>query len=128
MKMRIQLNIENESGVTTTAQIAALERREYDDLIGISLEEAKSITTWKRHVARVGGRLDEEAHHRLSSKLALNKFGLPTRNPLRAVGIDGGYVKASDAPSRQEGWFEVMVGKSLPRAGSGELFAFHERS
>jgi hypothetical protein len=110
MKMRIQLNIENESGVTTTAQIAALERREYDDLIGISLEEAKSITTWKRHVA------------------ALNKFGLPTRNPLRAVGIDGGYVKASDAPSRQEGWFEVMVGKSLPRAGSGELFAFHERS
>jgi hypothetical protein len=42
MKMRIQLIIENESGVTTTAQIAALERRESDELIGISLEEAKS--------------------------------------------------------------------------------------
>ncbi len=33
-----------ESGVTTTAQIVALERRESDDLIGISLEEAKIMT------------------------------------------------------------------------------------
>jgi hypothetical protein len=73
------------------------------------LQQATSITTWKRHVARVGGRLDEEAHHRLTSPQALNEFGLPKRNPLRAVGIDGGYVKASDAPSRQEGWFEVML-------------------
>ena len=90
----------------------------------LPLEHATSITTWKRHVARVGGRLDEEAHHRLSRQPALNEFDLPTRNPLRAVGIDGGYLKASDAPSRQEGWFEVMVGKSLPRAGSGQVFAF----
>jgi hypothetical protein len=241
MKMRIQLIIENESGLSTTAEIAAIERADTDDLIGISLEEAKtmtggvqralvesqageaihrastcpdcqvplrrngshrmcyrtpfcrlelnsprfyccrcqtnarrsfsplalwlgshaspelqyleaqfaaqlsygvssrilsavlplqhatSITTWKRHVARVGGRLDEDAHHRLSSKPVLNQFGLPTRNPLRAVGIDGGYVKASDAPSRQEGWFEVMVGKSLPRTGSGQVFAFVHR-
>jgi hypothetical protein len=26
----------------------------------LPLEQATSITTWKRHVARVGGRLDEE--------------------------------------------------------------------
>jgi hypothetical protein len=44
MKMRIRLIIENESGVTTTTQIAALERRGSDDLIGISLEEVKSMT------------------------------------------------------------------------------------
>jgi hypothetical protein len=43
MKMRIRLIIENESGVTTTTQIAGLERRGSDDLIG-SLEEAKSVT------------------------------------------------------------------------------------
>jgi hypothetical protein len=241
MKMRIQLNIVNESGVTTTAQIAAIERRESGDLIGISLEEAKSmtgsvqralvesqaremidraskcpecqaslrrngshrmcyrtpfgrlelrsprfyrcrcqtkarqsfspladwlgdhtspelfyleaqfaallpygvsarilgfvlplqhatsITTWKRHVARVGGRLDEEAHHRSKSQPALNEFGVPKRNPLRAVGIDGGYVKSSDAPSWQDGWFEVMVGKSLPLEDSGQVFAFVHR-
>jgi hypothetical protein len=93
----------------------------------LPLKHATSITTWKRHVARVGGRLDEEAHQRLASQPVLNEFGLPTRNPLRAVGIDGGYVKASNAPSRQEGWFEVMVGKSLPLAGSGQVFAFVHR-
>ena len=112
------------------AQFAAL--LSYGASVGIlrsvlPLEQATSITTWKRHVARVGGRLDEQAHHRLTSQPALNEFGLPTRNPLRAVGIDGGYVKASDAPSRQEGWFEVMVGKSLPREGNGQAFAFVHR-
>ena len=59
----------------------------------LPLQDATSITTWKRQVARVGARL-------------------------------GRYVKASDAPSRQEGWFEVMVGKSLPRSGNGTVFAF----
>jgi len=42
--MRIQLFIEDESGRTTTAEIAAIERRQSDDLIGISLEEAKAMT------------------------------------------------------------------------------------
>jgi len=93
----------------------------------LPLQDATSITTWKRQVARVGARLDEEAHHRHSIQPALNEFGLPKRNPLRAVGIDGRYVKASDAPSRQEGWFEVMVGKSLPRSGNGTMFAFVHR-
>jgi hypothetical protein len=59
----------------------------------LPLEHATSITTWKRHVARVGERLNEESHHRLSRQRVLNEFDLPTRNPLRAVGIDGGYVK-----------------------------------
>ena len=44
MKMRIQLIIENESGLSTTAEIAAIERADTDDLIGISLEEAKTMT------------------------------------------------------------------------------------
>jgi hypothetical protein len=93
----------------------------------LPLEHVTSITTWKRHVTRVGERLDCGAHGRHPRRPALNAFGLPTRNPLRAVGIDGGYVKSADAQSRQEGWFEVMVGKSLPRAGSGQVFAFVSR-
>jgi hypothetical protein len=93
----------------------------------LPLERATSITTWKRHVGGIGIRLDREAHERVASAQALNEFGLPKRNPLQAVGIDGGYVKASNAPSRREGWFEVMVGKSLPRAGTGQVFAFVHR-
>jgi hypothetical protein len=93
----------------------------------LPLEHATSITTWKRHVATLGARLDREAHERIVAAPVLNEFCLPKRNPLRAIGIDGGYVKAADAPSRQEGWFEVMVGKSLPRVGSGQVFAFVHR-
>jgi hypothetical protein len=44
MKMRIQLIIEDEAGGTTTAEIADIERRQSDDLIGLSLEEAKAMT------------------------------------------------------------------------------------
>ena len=93
----------------------------------LPLQNATSITTWRRHVGNVGRHLDQEAHDRVRLTPALNEFGLPTRNPLQAVGIDGGYVKASDAASRQEGWFEVMVGKSLPRTGTGNVFAFVHR-
>jgi hypothetical protein len=93
----------------------------------LPLERATTITTWKRHVASIGVRLDREAHERVETALALNEFRLPKRNPLQAIGIDGGYVKAADAPSRQEAWFEVMVGKSLPGAGSGQVFAFVHR-
>jgi uncharacterized protein involved in tolerance to divalent cations len=93
----------------------------------LPVERATSITTWKRHVATIGARLDREAHEQLAAVPALNEFGLPKHNPLQALGIDGGYVKASDAPSRQEGWFEVMVGKSLPRTGTGRVFAFVHR-
>ena len=43
MKMRVQLVIEDASGARTSADIAAIERRP-DDLIGLSLEEAKAMT------------------------------------------------------------------------------------
>jgi hypothetical protein len=69
----------------------------------LPLERATSITTWKRHVAAIGARLDREAHERVATAPALNEFGLPKRNPLQAIGIDGGYVKASDAPTLPPG-------------------------
>src|ERR1022692_1410707 len=94
---------------------------------GLPLQQATSITTWKRHVARVGGRLDEEAHQRPASHPVLNEFSLPTRNPLRAVGIDGGYVIASDAPSRpgREPKLRTIperIGARLSPAAVGNIF------
>jgi hypothetical protein len=41
--MRVQLVIEDASGARTSAGIAEIERRT-DDLIGLSLEEAKAMT------------------------------------------------------------------------------------
>src|SRR5271169_846249 len=43
MKMRVQLVIEDASGASTCTDIAAIERHT-DDLIGLSLEEAKAMT------------------------------------------------------------------------------------
>ena len=86
----------------------------------LPLDNATSITSWRRRIGRIGERLDREAHEALPVEPQLNEFGLPKRHPLQAIGIDGAYVKATDAPSRQEGWFEVIVGKSLPREGIGK--------
>jgi hypothetical protein len=40
------------------------------------------------------------------------------------VGLDGGFVHAQEQPSRNEGWFEVMVGKSMPVEGPSQCLAF----
>lgn len=40
------------------------------------------------------------------------------------VGLDGGYVHACDQQSRQEGWFEVIVGKSITAEGESKCLAF----
>jgi hypothetical protein len=44
------------------------------------------------------------------------------------VGIDGAYVHAQRQRSRTEGWFEVIVGKNLPKEGrSSKCFGFVSR-
>jgi hypothetical protein len=40
------------------------------------------------------------------------------------VGLDGGFVHAQEQPSRQEGWFEVIVGKSMSAEGPSKCLAF----
>jgi hypothetical protein len=40
------------------------------------------------------------------------------------VGIDGGYVHARDGDNRKAGWFEVIVGKSMPTDTENKCFGF----
>lgn len=40
------------------------------------------------------------------------------------VGIDGGYIHARDGDNRKAGWFEAIVGKSIPDEGDTKRFAF----
>jgi len=49
---------------------------------------------------------------------------LPQPDPPLIVGLDGGFVHAKDQPSRTEGWFEVIVGKSMSSEGEGKCLAF----
>lgn len=48
----------------------------------------------------------------------------PPPGPPLTVGLDGGYVHASDQKSRSEGWFEVIAGKSVQTEGGAKVFAF----
>jgi hypothetical protein len=43
--------------------------------------------------------------------------------PPMTVGLDGGYVHAREGSNRKAGWFEVMVGKSIPDTGEAKCFA-----
>jgi hypothetical protein len=49
---------------------------------------------------------------------------LPRPDLPLTVGIDGGYVHACEQPTRHEGWFEVIVGKSIPAEGPAKCFGF----
>ena len=52
---------------------------------------------------------------------------IPPPKPAITVGLDGGYIRSRDAPNRNEGWFEVIAGKSTVQQGSSSCFAFVHR-
>ena len=43
---------------------------------------------------------------------------------VKAIAIDGGYIRRAGVTSRQEGWLEVMVGKSQHEDKAGHCFAY----
>ena len=49
---------------------------------------------------------------------------LPPPGPPLIVGLDGGFIHAKDQKSRDEGWFEVIAGKSMPEEGVPKCFAY----
>jgi hypothetical protein len=49
---------------------------------------------------------------------------LPRPDLPLTVGLDGGYVHSCAQTSRNEGWFEVIAGKSVPEEGASKCFAF----
>ncbi|MBB2918405.1 hypothetical protein FHX60_002809 [Cupriavidus alkaliphilus] len=49
---------------------------------------------------------------------------IPEPSPIRAVGIDGGFLRRAGYRRRQDGWFEVIVGKSLRDQDGGHGFAY----
>ena len=52
---------------------------------------------------------------------------LPRPDGLLTVGLNGGYVHSCDKTSRQDGWFEVIAGKSITAEGTAKCFAFVHR-
>lgn len=81
----------------------------------------------RRHLQHVATRIESELEDEQSQfiKGCPNDWAtLPPPRPPFIVGLDGGYVHASDQKSRTEGWFEVIAGKSMQTGGDAKCFAF----
>jgi len=95
------------------------------DLLEDVLPLRVSRTTMVRQLHQVAERLEDE----LGDEQACFIDGcqrewdrLPIPGEPLTVGIDGGYVHARDGENRKAGWFEVIVGKSIPTDGAAKCF------
>jgi hypothetical protein len=95
------------------------------------LEEVLPLTTntmtIRRHIQETSERLERDMPDNPEPHL----YGIPMLwdqmpepSPPLTVGIDGGYIHARDGDNRKAGWFEAIVGKSIPHEGDTKRFAF----
>lgn len=97
------------------------------DMLEEVLPMETNHTTVYRQLQQVAERLEDE----LGDELAFFVEGcqrdwndLPRPDGPFTVGIDGGYVHARDGDNRKAGWFEVIVGKSIPTDTADKCFGF----
>jgi hypothetical protein len=84
-------------------------------------------TSVRRQLHRVAERIESELGDEQFAYIegCANEWAKqPPPGPPIMVGLDGGYVHASDQKSRTEGWFEVIAGKSVQAEGGAKVFAF----
>ncbi len=86
-----------------------------------------NAATTRNHTLKIGDRLESE----LGDEQVFFIEGcerdwgeLPRPDLPLTVGIDGGYVHSSEQTSKTNGWFEVIVGKSMTTEGSSKCFGF----
>jgi hypothetical protein len=97
----------------------------------LPLDYAVSTSVLRHHVPKVAqrmeGELGEERYLFITAEENEDP-SLPDPAPPLTVGLDGGYVHRCEQPNRQEGWFEVIVGKSITADGDAKCVAFvHKR-
>ena len=95
----------------------------------VPVSDGLSVAAIRKDVARAAQRLDAELGDERDAFVddtALDWQQLPDPAGPLVVGIDGGYVHARNQ-KRGEGWFEVIVGKSIPAAGDPKCFGFVSR-
>ena len=84
-------------------------------------------TTVHRHLQQVAQRLEGELGDEqpfLVEGCQRDWDSLPRPDGPLTVGIDGGSVHARDGDNRKAGWFEVIVGKSIPTDTAAKCFGF----
>jgi len=95
----------------------------------VPISDDLSVTAIRKDVECVARRLDDELGDERSAFVEgtlVDWQQLPEPAGQLIVGIDGGYVHARNQ-KRGEGWFAVIVGKSIPATGDPKCFAFVSR-
>jgi hypothetical protein len=93
----------------------------------LPIAEAINPTTMQRHLQRVAERIEGDLGKeqvQFIEGCPNTRAKQPPPGPSLTVGLDGGYVHASDQRSRAEGCFEVIAGKSVQAEGGAKVFAF----
>jgi hypothetical protein len=93
----------------------------------LPLHEEFNHATIRNHLHRIGERLEGESGEDKGIFIEgcpRDWAHLPRPEMPLTVGIDGGYVHSTHPESRTEGWFEVIVGKSIKADGTAKCFGF----
>ena len=97
----------------------------------LPISQDLSTTAIRQRVRQTAQRLEDELGEEQDIFIGGCQRGwdqLPDPAAPLILGIDGGYVHAKDQQSRTEGWFEVIVGKSMAEDGeSSKCFGFVSR-
>lgn len=89
-----------------------------------SFNQLNPTSVW-RNLHRCAERAEKELKdQKTPSDFFPKPAAIVTANEPLAIGIDGGYVHACDQPSRREGWFEVIVGKSIGEGRPTRCFGY----
>jgi len=91
----------------------------------LPLGQTLSTTSIRRKLHEVAERIESQlAEERFMFLSTEAEASLPDPVAPLTVGLDGGYVHCCEQGTQQEGWFEVIVGKSVPAEGAAKRFAF----
>ncbi len=93
----------------------------------LPLHEEFNAATIRNHLHQIGERLEGELgedKEMFIEGCPRDWANLPQPEMPLTVGIDGGYVHSNHPQSRTEGWFEVIVGKSIKADGTAKCFGF----
>ncbi|MCY7344867.1 MAG: ISKra4 family transposase, partial [Pyrinomonadaceae bacterium] len=93
----------------------------------LPLHEEFNAATIRNHLHTIGERLEGELGEDKGMFIEgcpRDWANLPRPEMPLTVGIDGGYVHSNHPESRTEGWFEVIVGKSIKADGTAKCFGF----
>jgi hypothetical protein len=94
----------------------------------LPIGEDLNVTTLRNHLHQVAERMEAELGEERAQFVEpvadqLESSAIPPPKPPLAVGLDGAYVHAVSRSDRREGWFEVIVGKSINSADEGRYVA-----